>query len=307
MENIQNKKKDINSTKELLERLDISNSILSLEQKTSLHENGYIVFPPNEFMRNNLARLNKASEQLIRTEGDKGGWEGKKKYYKKGKKFEEGADRLGNLIEKDEIFAGLIEQKEILASAYEVIKDDIKIVAVHLRNPLKNCGYQRIHIDGYPRYNDNDPYLGIICMIYLDDAKISNGALRIVPGSHKKLGWPNEHTDIYKLNKNELSIEVEAGSILVGNLNLWHGGGNNSTGLPRKMIMINIKNRKEPQLLNFKKFLSEETKQKLNIYQKYLLAVRDKDPYQKEDSAGGANFLYRQRYGNKSHKKVEIE
>ena len=299
--------KEINNTKNLFESLNILNSTLNPEQKTSLHEKGYVIFPPNDFMKKNLDKLNQISKKLIEIEGDKGGWEGKEKYYKKGKKFEDGADRLGNLLEKDEIFSGLIMQKEIIASAYEVIKTDIKIVAVHLRNPKKNCGFQRIHIDGQPRYKNNDPYLGIICFIYLDDSKTSNGAMRIIPGSHKKFGWPNEHVDIYKLNKDELNVEVEAGSIVVGNLNLWHGGGNNSSGLPRKMIMINIKNRKEPQLLNYKKFLSDKTKSKLNIYQKYLLAVRDIDPYQKEDGAGGVNFLYRQKFGNKPHKKVDFK
>jgi hypothetical protein len=298
MENIKN-------TNDLYESMNINNSTLSHEEKTTLKENGFVIFPPNEFMNKNLNELNKISEDLITAEGDKGGWEGKEKYYKEGKKFEQGAERLGNLIEKHELFRELILQKEILASAREVIKDDIKIVAVHLRNPLKDCGYQRLHIDGYPRYAENEPYSGIICMIYLDDSKISNGALRVVPKSHKKLGWPNEHVDIYKLHKDELNIEVKAGSILVGNLNLWHGGGNNSSGNRRKMIMINIKNRKEPQLLNYKKFLKKKTITKLNAYQKYLLAVRDIDPYQENDSAGGVNFLYRQKYGNKPHKKVE--
>ena len=301
---MENTKSEIKNTNELFQSLNISNSTLSNDQKSSLNDKGFVIFPPNEFMKKNLDELNKISENLIKLEGDKGGWEGKEKYYKEGKKFENGADRLGNLIEKHKLFAELILQKEILASAREVIKNEIKVVAVHLRNPLKDCGYQRLHIDGYPRYNDNDPYSGIICMIYLDDSKISNGALRIVPNSHKKLGWPNEHIDIYKLNKDELNIEVKAGSILVGNLNLWHGGGNNSSGERRKMIMINIKNKKEPQLLNYKKFLKKETISKLNIYQKYLLAVRDTDPIQKDDSAGGVNFLYRQRYGNKPHKKV---
>ena len=145
MENIKN-------TNDLYESMNINNSTLSHEEKTTLKENGFVIFPPNEFMNKNLNELNKISEDLITAEGDKGGWEGKEKYYKEGKKFEQGAERLGNLIEKHELFRELILQKEILASAREVIKDDIKIVAVHLRNPLKDCGYQRLHIDGYPRY-----------------------------------------------------------------------------------------------------------------------------------------------------------
>ena len=43
----------------------------------------------------------------------------------------------GNLINKNKIFIELLTLPEILASAREVIKDDIKIGVSDLRNPLK--------------------------------------------------------------------------------------------------------------------------------------------------------------------------
>ena len=293
-----NKTKDINSIEDLFNNLSIDSNIVSSEQLNSLNEKGFVIFPPNKIMKDNLKELKEISEELIKIEGDKGGWEGKQEFYKKGKKFEAGADRLGNLIEKHDVYRKLILLPEMLYCAHEVIKKDIKIVAAHLRAPTLNSGFQRIHIDGYPRAKNDDPYTGTITFVYLDDSTIENGALRVVPYSHKKLGWPNEHIDIHKIQEDEVNVEVEAGSIVVANLNLWHGGGDNSSGKPRKMIMINIKNRLEQQLLNYKKYLSEETKKQLNNAQKYLLAVRDVDPNQKEDSAGGVNFLYRQKYGN---------
>ena len=57
--------------------------------------------------------------------------------------------------------------------------------------------------------------------------------------------------------QNEIRVEVKAGSILVANLNLWHAGAKNFNGKSRKVIMINIKNRKYDQLLNYKKFLGK--------------------------------------------------
>ena len=293
-----NNKIKINNTSDLFNSLKIDSSVINNDQLNSLNEKGYVIFPPNKIMTENLKTLNNISDQLILQEGDKGGWEGKQQYYKSGKKFEHGADRLGNLIEKHDVFRKIILLPEMLYCAKKVINDDIKIVAAHLRSPTKNSGYQRIHIDGYPRYKDTDPYSGIIAFIYLDDSTIENGALRIIPSSHKKLGWPNEHIDINKTYKDELNVEVKAGTVVIANLNLWHRGGNNTSGKPRKMIMINIKNRKELQLLNFKKYLSDKTKNTLTEEQRYLLAVRDVDPTQKEDSAGGVNFLYRQKYGN---------
>ena len=54
---------------------------------------------------------------LIKEEGDLGGWEGKMQYYKKNKKFEDGADRLGALVQKHEVFRKLILCPEILSCA----------------------------------------------------------------------------------------------------------------------------------------------------------------------------------------------
>ena len=60
------------------------------------------------FLKKNVDTLSKISEKLISEEGDKGGWEGKEKYFKPGKKFEEGADRLGGLINKHNLFLKVI-------------------------------------------------------------------------------------------------------------------------------------------------------------------------------------------------------
>ena len=82
---------------------------------------------------------------------------------------------------------------------------------------------------------------------------------------------------------------------MILNLNLWHAGAENISGKSRKMIMLNIKNRNLPQLLNYKKYLSSKTKKKLNSVEKYLLAVRKKDKTQKSKSIG-VGLYYKKDY-----------
>ena len=96
--------------------------------------------------------------------------------------------------------------------------------------------------------------------------------------------------------KNEILAVAEKGSIVAFNLNTWHAGAKNINGKPRKTIFIQIKKRNQGQLLNYKKFLSQETKKKLNECQKYLLSIRDIDPTQKEDSVSVGNF-YKKQFG----------
>ena len=91
---------------------------------------------------------------------------------------------------------------------------------------------------------------------------------------------------ILKKNQEEIRIEVKAGSIVVANLNLWHAGATNIEGSSRKVIMINVKSRNYDQLLNYKKFLSDDVKASMDESQKYILAIRNQDFDQKVDSGG---------------------
>tara|TARA_B100001057_G_scaffold494572_1_gene591431 strand:- start:3437 stop:4339 length:903 start_codon:yes stop_codon:yes gene_type:complete len=276
--------KQVENTKDLLNNLKINEDTLSRNQKNFINENGFLVLPPPEFIKKNLKKLNKITSELINFEGIKGGWEGKEENYKEGKPFEPNADRLGNLIEKNLIFAELITIPEILAASHEVIKGDLKVGGLNLRNPHKNFGNQALHIDCFPRQKLDEPFSGVVCYIYLDESTIENGATKIIPKTHKKLGWPDDHIKTTAKHEKEFRAVVEAGSVIVLNLNTWHGGATNKNGNPRKTIFIQIKRREEQQLLSYKKYLSDRTKKKLDENQKYLLAVRENDPIQKENS-----------------------
>ena len=61
-----------------------------------------------------------------------------------------------------------------------------------------------------------------------------------------------EYIQIDKPYSSEKIAEVDAGGIVIANLNLWHAGGQNFSGKSRKVIMLNIKRRDQGQLLNYK-------------------------------------------------------
>ena len=298
--------KNIKNTDQLFKILKIKKNFLTENQKNFLKKNGYIVFKPSRNIKDKIQELNSVSQRLINKERDKGGWEGKEKHYRKGKKFESGANRLGNLINKNRIFRDLILIPEILASAYEVIKGNIKVGGVDLRNPIKGKGFQRLHIDWLPRRKKGEKYIGVVCFIFLDDANKNNGPLRVVPGSHKITGWPDDKIDILKKHKNEVQIYAKAGSICIMNLNLWHGGSNNISGKPRKAILIDIRRRDQPQLLNFKKYLDKKKKKQLSDKHKYLLSIRGIDKNQENDSFGPGDTYRKEMKRRKNARKLYI-
>ena len=253
----------IKSTLAAFKNLEINNNTLSRDQKKFLKNQGYLILKPSKFVSENLNKIRKTIDKLILEEGDRGGWEGKEKFYKKGKKFEENCDRLGNLVDKDLIFGKLILIPEVLAAAYEVIRGDLKVGGLNFRNPHAGYGEQSIHIDALPRKSKKEKFHGVVCFLSLDNSSISNGATRIIPKTHKKIGWPDEYIKTEKRQKNEIRTTVKAGSIVIMNLNTWHAGAKNISGKKRRTIFIQIKRRKEEQLLNYKKYISAKTKKKL--------------------------------------------
>jgi ectoine hydroxylase-related dioxygenase (phytanoyl-CoA dioxygenase family) len=77
------------------------------------------------------------------------------------------------------------------------------------------------------------PHLPITvnCMWALSDFTEANGATRIVPGSHKF-----DHDPVYGQHYDTECAEMKAGSVLVFNSTLWHGGGQNLTDQRRDGI-----------------------------------------------------------------------
>ena len=268
---------------------------LPFEDTQHLDDQGYLVLKNISFLKKNVDTISKISEKLISEEGDKGGWEGKEKYFKPGKKFEEGADRLGGLINKHNLFLKVINIPELILAAHHVIKDEIKVCGFNLRSPKKGYGQQGIHMDGFARKDINEPFSGVVIFIYLDDSYVENGALRVIPATHKKLGWPDDYIDIHEKHPDEVRVEVNKGDVVIANLNLWHAGAININGKQRKSIMLNIKNRSYGQLLNYKTYLNKDFIDTLTDEEKYLLAVRKNDIDHKVLNDGSANEA-RRRY-----------
>jgi len=79
------------------------------------------------------------------------------------------------------------------------------------------------------------PRPAIVCntMWALTDFTEENGATRVVPGSHRRA------SPRYGAEVETIPVEMRAGSVLVWDGSLWHGGGANRTGERRVGIAMN--------------------------------------------------------------------
>jgi len=80
------------------------------------------------------------------------------------------------------------------------------------------------------------PHPPIVCntMWALTDFTESNGATRLVPGSHRR-----DHSPDYGSEHDTIAAEMARGSVLVWDGALWHGGGANTTDTRRLGIAMN--------------------------------------------------------------------
>ena len=285
----------INSIKEILDKLNYKLSTEDVCLAEFFNENGYCVIPKSDLISENIDEYRKIIDSLLEKEDWRGGWEGKEEYMKYQKIFQPGAYRLGNLFNKHELFLKLLTEKNILKISYAILGDDIKFGGLDMREPRKGTGLQDLHIDWIPKKSENEKTQNIVAFIFLDDANKSNGPMRVVPKTHKKTGWIEEHLKDKSSHPDEIFVEVKSSGIILMDANLWHSGTINTSGNRRRVLFMDIRRRDIPQLLNQRIYLDEITQKKLTDIEKFLLGVRNNDTIF-EDRVFTAGNVYRKEF-----------
>lgn len=269
--------------------------------RAQLDDCGYLIVPPDKnFYRDqglNIDEVRDILDRLTAQEGWRGGSEGREDKITPERPIDPGADRLKNLINKAAVFRKFIAHPKVLAAVNHVLGRPFKSSGVEMRAPKIGGGEQQIHIDWLPRIEESDPFSMVIVGFYIDGMSAENGALRVIPGTHRKLDWPNEHANVLERHPDEVQVEVEPGTIIVMNSHLWHAGARNNSGKPRRTVYVDYRDRNLGQALNQKHFLSRETIESLTEAEKYLLAVRPEDATD-ETLVLGMGAAYRARYGD---------
>ena len=94
----------------------------------------------------------------------------------------------------------------------------------------------------YPHTNDDLLEVGIA----LDDMTLENGALMVIPGSHKGKTWDHHQdglfvgaiTDSTFEPSGAVSVTVKAGGITMHHVRMVHGSRPNRSEMPRRMLFI---------------------------------------------------------------------
>ena len=111
----------------------------------------------------------------------------------------------------------------------------------------------------------------------LDDFSRENGSTRLVPGSHQ-WPWTRDGEAMVRGEAAVVQLDVPAGSAIVYNSGLWHGGGRNSTDAYRRAIHTQFAREWVVPEWDFRRSLPEDVTASLTEEQRRLSGLpQDQD------------------------------
>ena len=238
--------------------------------RQALERLGFVQLPA-VFAISHCARLLDRLEQLYASEGEQAGSEFRQ---------EPGARRLANLVDKDRpgdpLFADCIDHPSLVPYVAAVIGDRFKLSSLNARsaNP-ENRSVQPLHADS-GALPDARGFWVCNLLLMLDDFTADNGALRVVPGSHRSGRLPADAlADPLARHPDEVVITGQVGDVLVLNSHCWHGGLANHSYRPRRALHLYYCRWDKPQQQYQKRLLSAETQARLSPGQRAMCALDD--------------------------------
>jgi hypothetical protein len=236
---------------------------LSDAQRESLDRDGYALFPgliDPEW----LERLRAAYDAIRSAEGAAAGHD-----YQQ----ENGTLRMGNLVNKGEVFDGVWSHPTYLAAVRHIIGGEFALDSLSSREPLPKWEgrQQGLHLDGGPK---DSPHEIVDSVWMLDDFSPESGATRLIPGSHHWQQAPWDAMDPQDDHAQQIVITAPAGSVLVFNGRLWHGGTLNRNGQRRRGLFPYMRARHTTNNGAYqRKLLLKTTWDRLSPAQRYILGV----------------------------------
>jgi len=206
-------------------------------------------------------------EELFREEGDRAGSEFKQ---------EPQSRRLANLVGKGEVFQRAIAVPEILERVGYTLGPELKLSSLNVRSADPHSDWvQPLHAD-VGAIADEKGYWVSNTVWMLDDFTRENGATRAVPGSHKWGKLPQQVLENpAATHPQEILITGKAGTVVVMNAHLWHGGTANRTTAPRCAMHAFYTRWDKPQQQYQKKLLPSKVQARLSPELRRLLALDD--------------------------------
>lgn len=239
---------------------------MTAAEQRRLDGDGYLIL--ESFMESSLLEaLRDGVEQLFAAEGEQAGAEFRQ---------EPNARRLANLAAKGSVFQDIITRPEILDGVAHVLGPRFKLSSLNARsaNPYADCR-QPLHADA-GAVADEQGFWVCNTVWMLDDFTTENGAIRMVPGSHRWGQLPQQGmADPLQPHPEEVLLRGRAGDVVIMNAHMWHGATANLTGGHRRAVHGFYCRWDKPQQQYQKKLIPADQQQGFSPLLRQLLALDD--------------------------------
>jgi ectoine hydroxylase-related dioxygenase (phytanoyl-CoA dioxygenase family) len=213
-------------TEEAFRRLGITPRTLIPAEKEALDHRGYIILP-GLIEGRDLDRLRTVFDLACEEEGIP----------------PSGTRHPKTLLGRDPAFADLLAHPRLMAAVWHILGRPFRLGAVAGRDPLPGYGPQGLHIDWADLTPPTRPQAATALGL-LDPFTEDNGATRLVPGSHRaRKAPPKSFADPASRHPDQVLAIAPAGSVLVFNAHLWHGGTGNRSTSHRRAVQCSFAGR----------------------------------------------------------------
>lgn len=254
----------INIVNTLLNNLLKPFTDLPADLADSLDSQGFIILP-DMADSDTLSAMRSRFDEIVEAEGENAAHEHHQ---------EAGVHRIANLVNKGRIFERAWCDPLVLACCYHMFRRPFKISSCNGREALPGGGHQPLHSDWKFERGPIDSAHSCNSLWAVDDLTAENGAPRLVPGSNRIDGPPENFIDDPEAtHPEEIVAEVPAGSVIMINAHTWHGGTTNRSGARRRVLHAYYTAREHPQQQDQQRWITDATRAWLSKEQRWLLGV----------------------------------
>ena len=245
-----------------LAELGVTAAAVDAETRERLDRDGYAPLP-DVLSDAQLEAVRAQLAGLLAAEGEQAGLEVHQ---------EKGTDRLADLVNKGAVFEPCFTDAGVLACIADVL-GEFRLSSLNFRAALPGHGQQALHTDwGGPVPPGGYQVCNSIWL--LDDFTTANGATRVVPGSHRSGSVPRlAMPDPAAPHPDEVQITGRAGTVVIFNSHLWHGGTRNRSDRPRRALHSLFTRRGNDQQLDQQKYIRPQTLARLSPAARFILDV----------------------------------
>jgi ectoine hydroxylase-related dioxygenase (phytanoyl-CoA dioxygenase family) len=183
----------------------------------------------------------------------------------------QGSRHLLDLANADPACDRVWSHPRVLAAVRHVLGRPFRLSSLNGRDPVQGDGGQGLHAD-WPDRRAGDPFQVCNSLWLLDDMTADNGGTRLVPGSHR-LDSSERVVGADGTHPREIVLEAPAGTVVVFNSHVWHGGGVNRSGARRRAMHGYFTARTNTPQLDHRAFVRVATYRRLSESQRWLMDV----------------------------------